>query len=244
MLVKPVPGLSPRVRGNLGLALMLDGALGSIPACAGEPSPAFVPIRPNGVYPRVCGGTRSSAGLFSASQGLSPRVRGNLTQHKAEMAPIGSIPACAGEPGRGDLDGGHKRVYPRVCGGTRAGMMNPWTLPGLSPRVRGNHGGQAEVQASGGSIPACAGEAETENPRWHRPRVYPRVCGGTSSYVWPIGQTQGLSPRVRGNLPCGGWSNRFAGSIPACAGEPPRRRLQNPVLRVYPRVCGGTWPLA
>ena len=58
----PVPGLSPRVRGNL--SGLLDGFSGlrSIPACAGEP-PVIVPVvkppfkKVIGVYPRVCGGT-------------------------------------------------------------------------------------------------------------------------------------------------------------------------------------------
>ena len=52
-----VTGLSPRVRGNHHRALALHGALGSIPACAGEP-------------PAVWG-----AGMRLT--GLSPRVRGN-----------------------------------------------------------------------------------------------------------------------------------------------------------------------
>ena len=30
------------------------------------------------------------------------------------------------------------------------------------------------------------------------------------------------------------------GSIPACAGEPTMERTLMTVLRVYPRVCGGT----
>ena len=30
------------------------------------------------------------------------------------------------------------------------------------------------------------------------------------------------------------------GSIPACAGEPPTRRLTEDLVEVYPRVCGGT----
>ena len=50
-------GLSPRVRGNLRLLLQLPGAVGSIPACAGEP-PSRPPASPLAtVYPRVCGGT-------------------------------------------------------------------------------------------------------------------------------------------------------------------------------------------
>ncbi len=53
----------------------------------------------------------------------------------------------------------------------------------------------------------------------------------------------GLSPRVRGNHtgapPCPPVSR----SIPACAGEPPLPPQEDVSVRVYPRVCGGTWPL-
>ena len=50
----------------------------------------------------------------------------------------------------------------------------------------------------------------------------------------------GLSPRVRGNLPPARGPGIYDGSIPACAGEPVRRRPQCRSGRVYPRVCGGT----
>ena len=73
------------------------------------------------------------------------------------------------------------------------------------------------------------------------PGVYPRVCGGTINRMAAFPQTQGLSPRMRGNHALSaGWSTP-TGSIPAYAGEPEgirRRRLRN---GVYPRVCGGTW---
>ena len=42
--------------------------------------------------------------------------------------------------------------------------------------------------------------------------------------------------------------NTLSGSIPACAGEPRFERCKGDILRVYPRVCGGTprrssrWP--
>ena len=51
---------------------------------------------------------------------------------------------------------------------------------------------------------------------------------------------QGLSPRVRGNLRVRLAGPREPGSIPACAGEPPRPPQRTDNRRVYPRVCGGT----
>ena len=50
-------GLSPRVRGNQREVTHRTIDEGSIPACAGEPTPkAAQPCR-TPVYPRVCGGT-------------------------------------------------------------------------------------------------------------------------------------------------------------------------------------------
>ena len=70
--------------------------------------------------------------------------------------------------------------------------------------------------------------------------VYPRVCGGTPVQRTRAAIYQGLSPRVRGNLPSAGKPDSLSRSIPACAGEPG----ENPIMRrrtgVYPRVCGGT----
>ena len=70
-------GLSPRVRGNRSLVMILRVAMGSIPACAGEP--AHVRHFPSAfwVYPRVCGGTCNVHPHRRQFRGLSPRVRGN-----------------------------------------------------------------------------------------------------------------------------------------------------------------------
>ena len=66
---------------------------------------------------------------------------------------------------------------------------------------------------------------------------------GVRIFAVPQGYTDsGLSPRVRGNhvrRPCGILERR---SIPACAGEPPLHVRLTMLRKVYPRVCGGTWP--
>ena len=72
-------GLSPRVRGNHRGDRLSRWCGRSIPACAGEPSPAAVTTADSRVYPRVCGGTIGSADYKGESIGLSPRVRGNLS---------------------------------------------------------------------------------------------------------------------------------------------------------------------
>ena len=70
-------GLSPRVRGNPYAAPPALGEVGSIPACAGEPSGRVKNRSSPTVYPRVCGGTGFFNIAWHGYPGLSPRVRGN-----------------------------------------------------------------------------------------------------------------------------------------------------------------------
>ena len=70
--------------------------------------------------------------------------------------------------------------------------------------------------------------------------VYPRVCGGTNASIYPPGYPRGLSPRVRGNRVHSEVPRRVPRSIPACAGEPAAELPGARVVKVYPRVCGGT----
>ena len=71
-------------------------------------------------------------------------------------------------------------------------------------------------------------------------KVYPRVCGGTTSATLSRNNDVGLSPRVRGNHSPIDMSGRPLRSIPACAGEPSYQAPRYEQGPVYPRVCGGT----
>ena len=70
-------GLSPRMRGNHRYINSQPHRQGSIPAYAGEPYEDDPDSLAPGVYPRVCGGTSLFPALALASEGLSPRMRGN-----------------------------------------------------------------------------------------------------------------------------------------------------------------------
>ncbi len=91
-----------------------------------------------------------------------------------------------------------------------------------------------------GSIPACAGEPSQLPPAPVLPGVYPRMRGGTFGRYQAMKQLEGLSPHARGNLSPSVSSSGKYGSIPACAGEPTRRRCCHLERRVYPRMRGGT----
>ena len=115
---------------------------------------------------------------------------------------------------------------------------------GLSPRVRGNHFVSVLKTVLGRSIPACAGEPPVRRASADMTSVYPRVCGGTQGLAEAEKGAEGLSPRVRGNLDVLDVLDARVRSIPACAGEPAATAFQVMMMRVYPRVCGGTCVLA
>ena len=130
-------------------------------------------------------------------------------------------------------------LSPRVRG-TRSGRRCQRSHQGLSPRVRGNHVENNASLMRDRSIPACAGEPARRSEQWRSMGVYPRVCGGTANGVFRGMKSSGLSPRVRGNRRRRAADHRRAGSIPACAGEPPPVMALLKMRTVYPRVCGGT----
>ena len=174
------------------------------------------------------------------TEGLSPRVRGNPRALEAAVTEPRSIPACAGEPNRGHCRPNLYQVYPRVCGGTKPKTIPNSSSTGLSPRVRGNLAKVIELVLDARSIPACAGEPIFRGAARELIAVYPRVCGGTTDILYLSPLHRGLSPRVRGNLyDCARWYGHMR-SIPACAGEPYRRKATLRLSTVYPRVCGGT----
>ena len=127
-----------------------------------------------------------------------------------------------------------------MCGGTAVTNRLRGFAYGLSPRVRGNRILLISLRNLKGSIPACAGEPWCGCDAPRRPRVYPRVCGGTNDALDEEVLPEGLSPRVRGNRKAAGRRRTSLRSIPACAGEPSETRGSTSGEPVYPRVCGGT----
>ena len=126
-----------------------------------------------------------------------------------------------------------------MCGGA----IKPWSWfqrkTGRSPCVRGSHLVLDEIVVDDGSIPVCAGEPAGDDAEVERQEVDPRVCGGASTGLMCFRSVGGRSPCVRGSQPSGDADLLPAGSIPVCAGEPPRICFLVRYPTVDPRVCGG-----
>ncbi len=132
------PGLSPRVRGNRFLSQEQDEVSRSIPACTGKPADVGCIGVTSWVYPRVYGETLSWRYIKPHIEGLSPRVRGNQCHLETILRSRRSIPACTGKPVSSCPECTSPKVYPRVYGETGVRSGTAISMPGLSPRVRGN----------------------------------------------------------------------------------------------------------
>ena len=104
------------------------------------------------------GGTEEGVDANTATEGLSPRGRGNPMSNDIVDVPTGSIPAWAGEPTKGKDQQGQSKVYPRVGGGTLVVKGLFKNRHGLSPRGRGNRNNRGLWIGRKRSIPAWAGE--------------------------------------------------------------------------------------
>ena len=114
----PIPGLSPRRRGNPRPPESHERSFGPIPAQAGEPASDPESRSTTGAYPRAGGGTMSICSGVGFMAGLSPRRRGNLLSGRLVCCATGPIPAQAGEPSCSARRRRDAQAYPRAGGGT------------------------------------------------------------------------------------------------------------------------------
>ena len=232
-------GPSPRVRGSRQGVRHGHLIVRTIPACAGEPSTSRSRSSARRDHPRVCGGAASVDISPPPKRGPSPRVRGSLRRARGVVQAPGTIPACAGEPGKGSFGTYLARDHPRVCGGARKAATVLGLVSGPSPRVRGSRGRDRRPDPRRGTIPACAGEPSAARRRRRTAKDHPRVCGGAARNDRTERVEAGPSPRVRGSPGIRLLFGPTQGTIPACAGEPRRRFDRLYGFGDHPRVCGG-----
>ena len=130
-------GPSPRVRGIPHPRRRGQRHQGSIPAGAGNPGSVRPPAAPTAVHPRGCGESIGCPLSCWRVRGPSPRVRGIHVPPVGVHRRGGSIPAGAGNPRGATAARDGRRVHPRGCGESAAGVHADCHERGPSPRVRG-----------------------------------------------------------------------------------------------------------
>ncbi len=172
--------------------------------------------------------------------GRSPRGRGKPAEDFERLFVTGSIPAWAGEAQPETPPCRHRRVDPRVGGGSGRFCSARGWREGRSPRGRGKHQSKLLAALRARSIPAWAGEAPRCISTVSSGRVDPRVGGGSSPSCLPLNAAPGRSPRGRGKLQPSPKRMLPVGSIPAWAGEARGEDGDGDEDGVDPRVGGGS----
>ena len=116
--VVPV-GSSPQVRGRRARVVFDGVGEGLIPAGAGQTSGWCLEGLASTAHPRRCGADQNDGDMIVLYPGSSPQVRGRHEHHIRPVAPLGLIPAGAGQTlfmvGSFAVIGAH----PRRCGADR-----------------------------------------------------------------------------------------------------------------------------
>ena len=155
----------------------------------------------------------------SLSAGPSPRARGKQQSRRSSRIASGTIPAGAGETDWHRLQPQLQRDHPRGRGGNRPLGHRPPPHRGPSPRARGKQIAVHALLASGGTIPAGAGETPIFCGWSCGCGDHPRGRGGNRHCRHIDEQGEGPSPRARGKLTFLLPHRTRRGTIPAGAGE-------------------------
>ena len=92
----PLPGPSPRIRGECLRHIKLSRRHRTIPANTGRIPHAASPTTPSRDHPREYGENAISALTWAMPVGPSPRIRGEYRRAKQSMRLMGTIPANTG----------------------------------------------------------------------------------------------------------------------------------------------------
>ena len=231
-------GSSPRMRGALGIRLLLRFLAGIIPAYAGSTHAGRRRGVRAGDHPRVCGEHHPAKEAASLGGGSSPRMRGAPVDLLERGVAPGIIPAYAGSTSPPRAARGSGRDHPRVCG---EHLKKPhWhvMLTGSSPRMRGAPPAALTRLLNRRIIPAYAGSTSSRGGRTSRARDHPRVCGEHRATSTSYASWLGSSPRMRGARRQDEHGRAERGIIPAYAGSTAARWRRSTTRWDHPRVCG------
>ncbi len=190
------------------------------------------------VHPRSRGAARHLSYATLGTMGPSPLTRGSLDRRLTDTARTGSIPAHAGQPCTCAWTPAPAWVHPRSRGAAKLRRHCARRTNGPSPLTRGSRGRLSSQAGGRGSIPAHAGQPTSVGLAVRISRVHPRSRGAAFVTGFSKTSTSGPSPLTRGSPDRADKSARRQGSIPAHAGQPPRRPRTGGTGGVHPRSRG------
>ena len=192
---------------------------GLIPARAGNTLEQKRVPATRGAHPRSRGEHDRLRHGCRRHGGSSPLARGTLSDDARFTAPVGLIPARAGNTRERLLSLWLSRAHPRSRGEHSVVCKSPWTSKGSSPLARGTRCRTTASALHLGLIPARAGNTVGSSKERVEVRAHPRSRGEHLVEAHNTALESGSSPLARGTLTP--WEKKTAvmGLIPARAGN-------------------------
>ena len=150
-------GPSPRIRGELHPPALRLSEYGTIPANTGRICQHLRSPQTQRDHPREYGENTISGLAGLKLPGPSPRIRGECGWLAQTHARWGTIPANTGRMGKPTASLTFVTDHPREYGENWVPIDEPVTMPGPSPRIRGECSATPGAGGSGGTIPANTG---------------------------------------------------------------------------------------
>ena len=139
------------------------------------------------------------------------------------MVWMGNIPAYAGKTWGVGLIPWDATEHPRVCGENLPSDLLQLCMHGTSPRMRGKLAVTVRLAGVQRNIPAYAGKTKGTSGATVSGSEHPRVCGENLATASASVAVSGTSPRMRGKLKTGSFTQQPERNIPAYAGKTDRR---------------------
>ena len=163
-------------------------------------------------------GTRAQPGHFAPPARLIPTYAGNTFGKRTNPSPSGA--------------------HPHVCGEHIAGMTDPTTGEGSSPRMRGTRCPGGVEGARAGLIPTYAGNTTVHPRLLYQLGAHPHVCGEHMPPLLSCAAHPGSSPRMRGTRMQQRSRESPHGLIPTYAGNTVGGIAGRAGPWAHPHVCG------
>ena len=155
-------GSPPQVRGKLTHTVAADENLRITPAGAGKTMTRGNKLRAGQDHPRRCGENALPQIIAAVTTGSPPQVRGKPSRSSISAIRFRITPAGAGKTNGTCCSCGRRRDHPRRCGENVAPRIDPLSILGSPPQVRGKPHAYSNVDLLIRITPAGAGKTQCD----------------------------------------------------------------------------------
>ena len=219
LLFLPVEGSSPLSRGIRGRGERQDGAVGIIPALAGNTGGGVVFRHPHGDHPRSRGEYQRRPRRRQRRRGIIPALAGNTSKRSSVNSLTTDHPRSRGEYAPGFPAGRRGSGSSPLSRGILRRALEGQLQPGIIPALAGNTSSPRAVSSMGGDHPRSRGEYR---PQPGKPVTHPGsspLSRGILQSTPTHAPSHRIIPALAGNTAVAGLGAGTAWDHPRSRGE-------------------------